>query len=274
MGFAQGTSSARWQQHADSIFQHINRSPVTTGILTNYGFAFRDYNQFQGTALTASNQMHSLVEWRLLYTAMQTSIFNSSANLPTLATANQRIAQVQQQYPAAIPIATLLARYNRFSDDAGTAGLVTVSNKQLYDNPNRTRSPYERRILVAMCPLQTALATRTPQFILPWQLSFTNAVTTRALEVDAGDGQGYRSIGWDPAHWSLLPCRWYLYFTCSLHLDRWHDVAQPSQPYRAAGPNSRPLRLQCGYPAHQRLIHRYATIQWRGSYRHRNGSLC
>lgn len=52
-------------------------------------------------------------------------------------------------------------------------------------------------MLVAMCPLQTALATRTPQFILPQLLSFTNAVTTRALEVDAGDGQGYRSIGWD-----------------------------------------------------------------------------
>ncbi len=198
-GFAQSTPSARWQQHADSIFQYIDRSPVTTGILTNYGFALKDYNQFQGTALTASNQLHSLVEWRLLYTAMQTSVFNSNANLPSLATANQRIAQaqVQQQTSAAIPIASLLARYNRFSDDAGTAGLVTVSNKQLYDNPNRTRSPYEQRVLVAMCPLQTAIATRTPQFILPWQLCFTNAVTTRALEVDAGDGQGYRSIGWD-----------------------------------------------------------------------------
>lgn len=139
VGLAQGTSSARWQQHADSIFQHINRSPVTTGILTNYGFAFRDYNQFQGTTLTASNQLHSLVEWRLLYTAMQTSIVNTNANLPSLVTANQRIVQAQQQNPSAIPIATLLARYNRFSDDAGTAGLVTVSNGQLYDNPNRTR---------------------------------------------------------------------------------------------------------------------------------------
>ena len=196
-GFAQTPSAARWQQHADSIFQHIDRSPVTTGILANYGFALKDYNQFQGATLTASNQLHSLVEWRLLYTAMQTSVFNTNANLPALATANQRITQVQQQNSAVIPIATLLARYNRFRDDAGTAGLVTVSNGQLYDNPNRTRSPYEQRVLAAMCPLQTAIATRTPQFMLPWQLCFTNAVTTRLLEVDAGDGQGYRSVNWD-----------------------------------------------------------------------------
>lgn len=96
-----------------------------------------------------------------------------------------------------MPIATLLARYNRFSDDAGTAGLVTVSNKQLYDNPNRTRSPYEQRTLVAMCPLQANTDTRTPQFTLPQQLCFTNAVTVRTVEFDAGDGQGYRTIGWD-----------------------------------------------------------------------------
>lgn len=36
----------RWQQHADSIFQYINRSPVSTGLLVNYGFALKDYNQF------------------------------------------------------------------------------------------------------------------------------------------------------------------------------------------------------------------------------------
>jgi hypothetical protein len=91
-GFAQ-TNSTRWQQHADSIFQHIDRSQVSTGLLVNYGFALKDYNQFQGTALTAANRLRSLAEWRLLYTALQTSTFNANATLPTLLLANQRIAQ-------------------------------------------------------------------------------------------------------------------------------------------------------------------------------------
>ena len=137
-GFGQ---TSRWQQHADSIFQYIDRSQVSTGLLTNYGFALKDYNQFQGTTLTASNQLQNLAEWRLLYTALQTSVFNANAMLPSLVTANQLITQARQQAPGVVSIATLLARYDRFRDDAGTAGLVTVNNQQLFDNPNRTRSP-------------------------------------------------------------------------------------------------------------------------------------
>lgn len=96
-GLAQTAPPTRWQQRADSIFQYLDRSQVTTGILTNYGYALKDYNQFQGTALTASNQLHNLLEWRLLYTAMQTSVINGNATLPSLVTANLRIAQVRQQ---------------------------------------------------------------------------------------------------------------------------------------------------------------------------------
>jgi len=193
-GFAQ-TNPTRWQQHADSIFQHIDRSQVSTGILTNYGFALKDYNQFQGTALTTANRLRSLDEWRLLYAALQTSVFNPNATLPTLLLANERIEQAQQN-TAVVSIATLLARYDRFRDDAGTTGLVTVSNRQLYDAPGRPRSPYQQRTLVALCPLQAVLATRTPQFSIPATLRFTNAAPTiTSLEFDAGDGQGYRFVG-------------------------------------------------------------------------------
>jgi hypothetical protein len=200
-GFAQNAPAAlptRWQQHADSIFQHLDHSLVSTGLLTNYGFALKDYNQFRGTALTAANRLQHLGEWRLLYAALQTSVFNANATLPTLLVANQRIMQARQQNTAVVSIATLLARYDRFRDDAGTAGLVTVSNRQLYDNASRSRSPYEQRTLVALCPLQTTLDTRTPQFSFPSQLRFTNAAPTiSTLELDAGDGQGYRAVAWD-----------------------------------------------------------------------------
>jgi hypothetical protein len=38
VGFAQST---RWQQRADSIFQRLDRSQVSTGLLTNYGFVLK-----------------------------------------------------------------------------------------------------------------------------------------------------------------------------------------------------------------------------------------
>ncbi|GAB3574076.1 hypothetical protein [Hymenobacter daeguensis] len=40
------TPPARWTQHIDSVFYYIDRSPVSTGLLTNYGFAFKNYNLF------------------------------------------------------------------------------------------------------------------------------------------------------------------------------------------------------------------------------------
>ena len=126
-GEAPATPPSRWQAHADSIFQHINRSLVSTGLLTNYGFALKDYNQFQGTALGTANLLQNLSEWRLLYGTLQTSVFNGNATLPTLRTANLRIRQADQQAPDVVSIATLLARYDRFANDAVTSGLVTVN---------------------------------------------------------------------------------------------------------------------------------------------------
>ena len=192
------TAPSRWMQHADSIFQHIDRSQVSTGLLTNYGFALKNYNLFQGTGLTAGNLLQNLGEWRLLYAAMQTSVFNANATLPALRVANGRIAQVERPVPDMVNIATLLVRYDRFRDDAGTAGLVTVSNRQLYDAPGRPYSPYEQRTLVTLSPLVSKAATRSPQFSFPSLLRFTNAAPAiTALEFDAGEGQGYRVATWD-----------------------------------------------------------------------------
>jgi len=97
LSHAQQSGTSRWTPHADSIFQHINRSLVSTGLLTNYGVALKDYAPFQGTSLSAANQLRGLAEWRLLYGAMQSSIFNGNATLLPLATANQRLAQAQDQ---------------------------------------------------------------------------------------------------------------------------------------------------------------------------------
>ena len=190
---------ARWQEHADSLFQFIDRSQVETGLLANYGFAFKDYAPFQGTALTSANRLLHLGEWRLLYGAMQTSAFNANAALLPLSAANLRIRQAQQQSaPGVVSIATLFARYDRFTDDAGTAGLITVGNGQLHDAPNRPRSPYEQRTLLALCPLTSQTTSGTVQFLLPARLLFTNAAPAiTALEFDAGEGQGYRPAAWD-----------------------------------------------------------------------------
>ena len=187
-----------WKQHADSVFEHLDRSPVSTGLLANYGFALKNYTPYQGTALASANLLQSLGEWRLLYAAMQASTFNANTTLPSLRTANQRISQAEQQAPGVVSIATLLVRYDRFRDDAAPAGLLNVSNGQVYDVPGRPASPYEQRTLVALSPLTNKVNTRSPQFSFASQLRFSNAAPAiTAVEFDAGEGLGYRFIAWD-----------------------------------------------------------------------------
>ena len=53
------TPASRWRERADSIFQYLDRSPVSTGLLANYGCAFKNYNLFQGTALAANNRLQN-----------------------------------------------------------------------------------------------------------------------------------------------------------------------------------------------------------------------
>ena len=69
------------------------------------------------------------------------------------------------------------------------AGLISVSNGQFHDAPNRPRSPYEQRTLVALSPLIQKVATLNPQFSFPSQLRFTNAAPgITGIEFDAGEG--------------------------------------------------------------------------------------
>jgi hypothetical protein len=95
-----------------------------------------------------------------------------------------------------IPVMVQRVDYPRLRPDAVSQNLLTAQNDQLYDVPGRSASPYQQRTLVALCPLQAVLDTRTPQFSIPATLRFTNAApTVTSLELDAGDGQGYRSVG-------------------------------------------------------------------------------
>lgn len=97
-----------------------------------------------------------------------------------------------------VSIATLLVRYDQFRDDAAPAGLISVSNGQVYDVAGRSASPYEQRTLVALSPLVSKVNTRSPQFSFGSQLRFSNAMPAiAAIEFDAGEGLGYRPAAWD-----------------------------------------------------------------------------
>lgn len=56
---------SRWHQHQDSVFQHIDRTPVSSGLLIDYGFSFVNPANYQGTLLDSN--CVDLGTWRLVY---------------------------------------------------------------------------------------------------------------------------------------------------------------------------------------------------------------
>ena len=62
-----------------SIFQHVDKTPVTTGILLDVGVDFSNLNNFNGTVLVDSNYVN-LKEWRSIYGSLLTSQFSNSVS--------------------------------------------------------------------------------------------------------------------------------------------------------------------------------------------------
>ena len=163
----------RWEQRLDSVFQYVDRAPVGSGLLLDYGYSFVDPANYQGNTLLDSNYV-DLGTWRLLYAGLQTSAFNDNATLPPLPTANNQLAA--QPTPAnRVGLAVLLARYQQIRPDAEAAGLLRTSNGRLYDVANRSQSPYQTRNLLAVAPTNDLLTTRTVEFMPASALLFTNA---------------------------------------------------------------------------------------------------
>lgn len=108
--FAQAPYTSTVQKLIQYIFQPINKSPVPTGILEEYGCPILPAATFNGT-LTDSNKVDMNL-WRTLYLQLQTGWTRTTANpLPAITAVNTTIKQ-NVSSTLSIPIPLLLASYN------------------------------------------------------------------------------------------------------------------------------------------------------------------
>jgi len=177
------------------IFEHVDRSPVTTGLLSDYGVGYLNYNNYPGTTLHDSNYV-DMARWRLLYTFLYSSRFNDAASLAPPKTVSARIAGYDTLQVTNLPV--LYFNYQRIRASAVSGNLMRVQNGQLYDVAGRTQSPYEVRSLFAVSPSAGSFDTGNIPFIFRRELSYGNTgKTVSSIGVDCGDGQGLRTIAWN-----------------------------------------------------------------------------
>lgn len=187
-----GVAVSPWKQRLDSLFQAVDRTPVSTGLLSDYGFSFLNPDNYTGAALLDSNYV-DINSWRLLYAALETSKFTGNATLPGLRSAvNPALAPSPD---GVVKMAVLLARYERLRDDAVAQGLMSVSNGRFYDVPGRSQSPYQTRTLAAVAPNEAGAPLGPVVFEFNIARVYRNAApNVVGIDMDADDGQGYRGV--------------------------------------------------------------------------------
>lgn len=127
----------------DYIFGALDQTPITTGILTDYGLDFSDPARYDGV-IRPENEL-TIDAWRMLYGTLLSAVINPSGNLVHLRTINETLENLWAGYDRSNPVVDIpvqFVAYQSLRSDALSQNLITNVNEKLYDVPGRTQSPY------------------------------------------------------------------------------------------------------------------------------------
>lgn len=79
------------------MFKYLDKSQVTTGLMSDYGIELMDLAGYNGVTLDTTDYV-GLQEWRLLYASIYSTQINGTANMEYLDTINSRINNYISKY--------------------------------------------------------------------------------------------------------------------------------------------------------------------------------
>lgn len=175
------------------IFQHVDKSQVTTGLLRDYSIDFLNPDNYTGAAIHDSNFV-GMGEWRMLYAGLYGAQINGNANLLYLDTIN-RLVNTYNHTSDPISIIGLYYNYQQLKSTAISGNLMTVTNEQLYDVAGRTQSPYDTKELFALAPIRQVAFKGNNQFIMRSSMFFGNTgKTISTIEVSPKGTATYQLV--------------------------------------------------------------------------------
>ena len=88
--YAQTFDTTNYYGKMNYVFYNVDKTPITSGILRDYGIEFLSLDNFPGTMLHDSNYV-SLDDWRMLYASLYSSQIKVNAAMLGLDTINRLI---------------------------------------------------------------------------------------------------------------------------------------------------------------------------------------
>jgi len=189
VSIAQTTDPVRTE--LNRVFANLNRSAIPTGVLREYGQAFANLEQFDGST-TATNIVDETA-WSLIYHAFHSARISGTQSLPGIDQVNIN-TETAQRSNSAVVVPVLYGQYASIRTDAVSANLLRVQNNALYDVAGRTQNPYLTRNVFAAAPLRDVSEDGTFSIIFLSSHFYTNTTNTvQQIQVDMGDGGGFRT---------------------------------------------------------------------------------
>jgi hypothetical protein len=193
--WAQTETDTTFASQMNYIFANVEKNRVPYGILRDYGMEFTNMDNYNGTAVLAdSNFIDPETYWDVYNTLIMSTIHSSATGFIRPDTIANRWFNYRQS--GLITLSGLFFNYSRFRDDAAN-NYITITNNQLYDKyvSGVWQNPYQTEKVFLLSPSVTDYEGKSFEVFLPSDLWLTNnSSTVSSINIDLGDGLGYRAI--------------------------------------------------------------------------------
>jgi hypothetical protein len=185
-----------FEQQMNTVFQNLNLSSVSTHVLNERSVHLSDPSKYNGLTVDSAS-ISDFDRWALLYITMYSGCWQQQFRLPDPQTAYMNPSQTVTE-AGVIPFVMLHYNYHSMLASSVTDNLISVTNGQLYDVPNRSQSPYVLNTCFAATPMVNTINRGQVNFVFQNNFFFTNTGKTVAqLQVNMDDGLGYRTVSWN-----------------------------------------------------------------------------
>ncbi len=181
-----------FKQIADSLFFHLDKSGVTTGILYDRIYPLAGLHQFNKTqADTASNK-----HFRQVYSELFNAAYSNTSWLPPEYISAISSQLITDSAGVKVPIGLLNYQFNLIDTNAIDNNLIQMGIDSLYyDVIPRSTSPFLQLDGIIASPLIDSIQGLTVSYFLDSRLFFNkSSLSISSIQVDFNDGNGLVSV--------------------------------------------------------------------------------
>jgi hypothetical protein len=178
------------------IFGNLDNTRIPFGLLRDYAMEFTNLENYNGVAISDSTMLNRSLFYEIyntLATARLTSAAYSSVPNPDVIDSTWFASNQAGQ----VTLCGLFFQYGYLNSNAVNNGTITVTNNQLFDKyvNGVYQNPYLQDRTAGFAPFSDTYRGQSFNINLPANLWLTNSASmVNHIEIDAGDGLGYRTI--------------------------------------------------------------------------------